>query len=387
VKLWDTITGHAIRNLRGRSGEVNGVAFSPDGRRIAAPREDGTVQLWDTTTCHEVLTLRGHASPVNCVAFSPDGRRIASASGDGTVKIWDAIMGQEILTLRGHTADVQSVVFSPDGLCIASASADRTVRLWDATPLAAEDLALREARGVVEFNFLKPRPLEELLAQIEADPTISEPVRQRAIALAESRSHGLVMHQAERVVQSLFARPMLRSEVLASLRSNSTLTEPVQKQALILAEQFTEDAWRLGAASWLVVRKPGARAADIRLALLQAEAACRLIPEHGGLLRTLGVAQYRTGKYAEAVASLKSADRRNAPAHRGLSAPQDMAFLALAQHRLGQHDQAKVALSRLRTSMKSPKWFNNVEAQAAAREALALEPDPPVRPELAHPEK
>ena len=376
VKLWDTATGQEILTLRGRAGGANGVAFSPDGHRIAAPLEDGTVVLWDITTRSEILTLRGHASSVNGVDWSPDGRRIASASGDGTVKLWDTSTGQEILTLRGHTDVVHAVAFSPDGHRIASASADHTVRLWDAIPPNAEDQALREARSVVEFQFKKGRPTPELLDSIRDDPTISDPVRQRALVLAESHARSLVSHQAERAVSArLFAKPMLRSEVLASLRTNVALTESIRQQALALAERSSEDAWRLNGASWLVVCQPGADAAVLSLALRQAEAACRLIPLHGGLLRTLGVAQYRTGKYAEAVATLESADRLNARAHGGFSPPQDAAVLALAHHRLGETEAARVALSRLRQSMKKPKWLKNEEAQALLREAELLEHD------------
>ena len=54
--------------------------------------------------CHsDRLTLKGHTQEVNSVAFSPDGKRLASASDDGTVKVWDADTGQEVLTLKGHT--------------------------------------------------------------------------------------------------------------------------------------------------------------------------------------------------------------------------------------------------------------------------------------------
>ena len=49
------------------------------------------------------------------VAFSPDGRRLASASEDRTVRVWDAATGQETLTLKGHTDFVTGVAFSPDG--------------------------------------------------------------------------------------------------------------------------------------------------------------------------------------------------------------------------------------------------------------------------------
>jgi hypothetical protein len=68
------------------------------------------------------LTLRGHTGEVLDVSYSPDGSRIASASSDRTIKVWDARTGAEILTLRGHTRAVHSVEYSPDGSRLASAS-------------------------------------------------------------------------------------------------------------------------------------------------------------------------------------------------------------------------------------------------------------------------
>ncbi len=101
--------------LKGHTGLVEAVAFSPDGRRLASTSDDQTVKVWDAGTGQEMLTLRGHTKGVMGVAFSPDGRRIASAGWDHTVKVWDAGIGQEALTLKGHTSSVHGVAFSPDG--------------------------------------------------------------------------------------------------------------------------------------------------------------------------------------------------------------------------------------------------------------------------------
>ena len=122
-----------LHALTGHTGAVWGVAFSPDGTRLATASADGTARLWDSTTGESLLTLTGHTGGMWGVAFSPDGTRLATASVDDTARLWDSTTGESLLTLTGHTGWVWGVAFSPDGTRLATTSDDDTARLWDST--------------------------------------------------------------------------------------------------------------------------------------------------------------------------------------------------------------------------------------------------------------
>ncbi len=133
-KLWDLETGHEVRTLKGHTGRVSSVVFSPDRRWLALALLDNTVRVWNVTEWRESLILKGHTNNVSIVAFSPDGRRLASASGDKTVKVWDAATGQETRTVnpRRDMYVPLSLAFSPDGTRLAASGSTGTLEVWDA---------------------------------------------------------------------------------------------------------------------------------------------------------------------------------------------------------------------------------------------------------------
>ena len=92
-------------------------------------------KVWDAQTGKELLSLKGHSGAITCVAFSPDNKRLATTSSDATIKVWDSQTGQELLTLAGHSGRTNGVAFSPDGNRLAAGGPNGTVLIYDATPL------------------------------------------------------------------------------------------------------------------------------------------------------------------------------------------------------------------------------------------------------------
>lgn len=150
VWLWSIPDGRPILLIPGAAEDapVEALTFHPDKRVLAvagidgtAGDPDGSVALWDVEQRRQIAVFRGGAVGM---AFHPNGRRLAVASLVQTVRVWDLEDGVLAVEWPAHHEAVACVAYSPDGRLLATGGDDHTVRLWDADT--------GDPRGVAELD-------------------------------------------------------------------------------------------------------------------------------------------------------------------------------------------------------------------------------------------
>lgn len=129
----DTRWSQCLGTLKGKGGNATSIAFSPDGRNVAAGFNNGHLQVWDTADDTILDVVREVKSVVTMVAFSGDGSRLALCSaGSARVEVWDPKTGDAVHFLESDKGAVWSVAFSPDSTRVACGTSTGWVKVWDA---------------------------------------------------------------------------------------------------------------------------------------------------------------------------------------------------------------------------------------------------------------
>lgn len=121
---------HPQRTYFRTTGVVFDLAFSPDGKRLAACAADSSLRIFETDTGKQLVMARKHSDWVTGLAWHPNGSRILTASRDKTVKLCDAATGDVIATYQDHRDIANDAAFSLDGKIAISAGKDNRVHFW-----------------------------------------------------------------------------------------------------------------------------------------------------------------------------------------------------------------------------------------------------------------
>jgi WD40 repeat protein/tRNA A-37 threonylcarbamoyl transferase component Bud32/tetratricopeptide (TPR) repeat protein len=195
VRIWDAVTGRALLAQRGHSRATSCVAWSPDSSRLASVDFRRNVKLWDIQTGQEILELApsggermGAIARQDGIVWSPDGRRLASGSEDRSIRIWDLTLGEQLIELTGHTtgaAGVWAVSWSPDGRRLFSSGGAwppvieggpfNGVAIWDASIgyWLADQMAGENKSEISDV------PIENAQRERDDGTRVSAPIREK----------------------------------------------------------------------------------------------------------------------------------------------------------------------------------------------------------------
>lgn len=154
ISLWDVQKGEVVRTIKGQKKpkstydpayknyqafDIESVAFSPDGQKLAAGISDNTIRLLEAKSGKLIRIIEGRSgrAPVPLV-FSSDSKTIAAIASDGgsvgtgrIVNVWNTDTGKLVRSLEEQSGAALSLTFSRDGVKLISGSVEETVNLWN----------------------------------------------------------------------------------------------------------------------------------------------------------------------------------------------------------------------------------------------------------------
>lgn len=380
LRVYECDPCHCLREL---TINTDIVSMALQGDLLAIGLASGTIEIHSLVGTTVPLLLRAHAGPVSGLAFHPDGQRLASTGGDWTLKLWDTRNGHEMLTLRRYLHQRSVLAFSADGRQLAAFGIDLFSRVWSAEEaaelLAPERLQARlrawedseaQAAEADRHWFGAEFHLNRLLAQEESTSLRQRRGRARALLHDWAGAHA----DYAAVAQALPGDPMaLRSSALLELANSKPEDYGLLWQRMLNRFGSSPDRNVLSIVAYTgLVGPPGQVEPDALMALLE-----KRLGLTGSVDRRLAAGLVRAGRAAQAVRQYELMQRTF-----GLRA-WDWFFLTLAHLQLGKRDratacwnQAQVWIAQMDHDAKmgraSPNsWVERIEVTALQRQVEA----------------
>jgi WD40 repeat protein len=143
--VWDAQTGKVLLTLPLEVGVtkpyLGALAWSPDGTLIVgggslmdpSGMDNGMLVIWDASSGKQLrlLTYGMIGQRINTIAWSPDGKWLAAGLDSGKIILWDMRQYRPVDLLAGHADQVVGLNWSPDGTLLASNGVDGTMLIWN----------------------------------------------------------------------------------------------------------------------------------------------------------------------------------------------------------------------------------------------------------------
>ncbi|MEZ6054896.1 MAG: protein kinase, partial [Planctomycetaceae bacterium] len=330
VLVWNWPEGRLVHKLHSQnSGILYSVIFSPDTKEIISGGRDQMIHRWDVASGKQLPLTRGAAGSVLCVAISSDARRLVSCGGDSLIRIWDVETSQEQLILEPPGGGARAVAWSPDGSRLAAGGGNGTLFVWDARPITPELREEAAAAKLADDALSLASSLDEVRKGISEASSVAEPVRTKALEIAETLWKTRAEHALALKLEGMFDEHFTRPAVIGALNQDDTFSETDRQQAITWAQEFPErwDVLIAGCQSTIV--DPSRSAEQYEQALRKTEFILAAKPDNliAEILR--GGAMLRLGRTEEAVTVLQQVDQKLRESHKILN-PLGTMLLAMA---------------------------------------------------------
>lgn len=166
----DRISKEITKTVEAGLSTVTSMAFSPNGRQMAAAFEEGdVVKLWNLNRPQIITELKGHRALISSIAFSPDGRKLLTGSWDQSAILWTT-KGEIIKRLVGHQQRIHSVAYTQNDYAV-TCSEDGDIKTWYLAPLAENErifedsvraLAVSDQHDTIAFSLYGDRGFFQL---------------------------------------------------------------------------------------------------------------------------------------------------------------------------------------------------------------------------------
>jgi tetratricopeptide (TPR) repeat protein len=390
-----------ISNLTKVAELPTGVVFSPDGKWLVARWNVGNarrLRLWEVGTWREEKRFTDVGEDG---WFSPDGRVVVVVDPSRIIRLVEVETGRTHARLESPDLPrVYQVAFSPDGSRLVFTTKDRPtpcVHVWDlrairkrlhgigldwdaptyseddpADPKAPPLPALQVDFGPLTDHLQHYNEDDEVLiqrhtARLQSDPKNADAYHHRAHALASLRRFPEAVADLDQAIR-LHSKDVHLRDVRGRIHQILNWYEPAiadLEAAMAMKSDQPQLQQNLALCcnnrAWELAKAPELRH-DLERALTLARRAVELAPGEDTYLNTMGVALYRTGRYAEAIVTLE----KSLAASRGGLAVFGLFFQAMAHHRLGHRDEARACYDRAVRWLSEQKGLSEQHAKELA---------------------